>query len=216
MYSGKIEFKQRLTLWIIRFIIVNVTVMDCMRHLLGIALMFIGTIWILNCCVYLTTEEYEDALDIKHKLRAIQMYSMVHLSLNGVRAAQATVALVMIGGMAVGLTMCLCITVVFYGKVPFNVYIMAPVTGAIVILVIQITIPQVIVVSDMSKEMIRKWRASSNTLYMRKVSRSMSPLHIYIGFLEYSFVALDREFKISYYNSILDYTTMFLMSYKAV
>jgi len=210
------EAKNRFILWIIRFIVINVTVLDAMRHLLGVALMCIGMIWIINCCVYLTREEYEDALDVKRKRGAIQMYRMLHISLNGVRSAQATVALVLIGGMAVGLTMCLCITVMFYDKVPFNVYIMAPFAAATVLLVVQITIPQIIVFSNMSKEMIHKWKASSDTLYLKKVSRSMRPIHIYLGLQEFSFVELDRDFKMSYYNTILDYTTMFLMSYNAV
>jgi len=210
------DFKRRLVLWIIRVVIANVLILDAGRHLLGISLLFICVIWVLNCCVYLTAEEYGDAFDIQHKLRAIQMYRMVHLSLNGIRSAQATVVMIMTGGTAVGLTMLLCITILFYDKVPFNVYIMAPVAAAAVILMVQVAITQVILVSDASKEMIRKWRATSKSLYMRKVNQSMRPLHIYIGFQEYSFVELDREFKISYYYSILDYTTMFLMSYKAV
>jgi len=71
---------------------------------------------------------------------------MFHISLNGIKSVQATVGLFLIGGMAVGLTMGICMTLLLYEKVPFNVYIAAPISAVIVILILNITVPQVIVV----------------------------------------------------------------------
>jgi len=88
----------------------TITALNAFRHLLVLALLFILMIWIVNCCVYLIDKEYEDAIDMKNQTRAIRTYQMLIMSLNEVRSAQATVGLVLIGGMAVGLTMLFCMT----------------------------------------------------------------------------------------------------------
>jgi len=109
-------------------------------------------------------EEHEDAVDMKSQtgaIRTLRTYQIFHISLNGVKSAQPTVALLLIGGLAVGLTMLICMTLLCYDKVPINVYIAAPISAVIVILIVNITVPQVIVVRDMSKLLIRKWKGKS-------------------------------------------------------
>jgi len=83
-------------------------------------------------------------------------------------------------------------------------------------LIANVTIPQVIVLSDMSKVMIRNWRVHSSSLYLKKLAHSVMPIRVFLGCFEYRFLELDREFKVEYYKYILDYTTMFLLSYKTM
>jgi len=54
--------------------------------------------------------------------------------------------------MANGLVMLFCFTLKFYRVVPFNVYVIPPVSAGFVILIVIVTTPQVIIVSDVRKD----------------------------------------------------------------
>jgi len=45
---------------------------------------------------------------------------------------------------------------------------------------------------------------------------SIRPIQIYLGLQEFAFVKFNKDFKTSYYNTILEYAGIFLMSYNAV
>jgi len=55
-----------------------------------------------------------------------------------------------------------------------------------------------------------------NKQNMKKLAHSVVPIRVYVGCFEYRFLEVDREFKLDFYKYILDYTTMFLLSYKVM
>jgi len=223
----KINFNWRknllntLFIFISRYVLFLSSCYEMMRLIIAVGYVFIGVLWAMICIVFFVDQEYEESIEcinqLQSKLIYVRYYNMLSIALNACRHPQNSIGLIMLGAVALGLVFLLNITLGFYSLIPFNVYIIAPTVAFIVIVIIHLIIPKVVIVGESSHDILRKWNSDlklcTKSLYARKVMKSLQPYNIYIGFHSYRWLLLNREFNVNYYYTILDNTTMVLLSY---
>jgi len=201
----------------LRVVIFTLPSLEIMRIVIAIVYMFVGMLYIVMCNVKFISDEFQASISLPQAISTTKYYKIILIALYTFKSPQNTAALVLVGAVALALVCLLTTTFGYYGVIPFYMYVYAPFVSLTILVIMHLMLPKVIVIGDATEEMLRSWRfsrQSDQSLYFRKLLRSLQPAKLYLGLHSYRWILIDKEFKGNYYYEIIDYTITLLITLK--